>query len=175
MAESIISIKDNISILNNICAEVGININFSKCAILPIGKANYNFKNKVLRIDDNKLISFKSRVKYLGVYVTNSHADSVSIDERLNATNAVCGRLRKLLFYKGLKRHTKINILNTFALSTLLYGCCISWNLKNKDRNKLNAWFHNKLRIICNIRKNDRIFKVTPNYQALQILKSYRK
>ena len=134
----------------------GLTISLGKTEVLfqPAPKTTRSLP--VITIEGTQLKCVES-FKYLGSTISADGSLDKEITSRIQKASQALGRLRvKVLQQKGVMQTTKLKIYRAVVLSSLLYGC-ETWTLYRRHIKQLEKFHNRSLRMIMNIRWQDKI------------------
>lgn len=134
----------------------GLTISLGKTEVLVQPAPNTARPQPAIVIDGVQLKCVNS-FKYLGSTISADGSLDKEITSRIQKASQALGRLRvKVLQQKGITLSTKLKIYRAVVLSSLLYGC-ETWTLYRRHIKQLEQFHSRSLRMIMNIRWQDRI------------------
>jgi hypothetical protein len=106
---------------------------------------NTDEATKDIVLTNNSFIPFVNKFKYLGSTITTDLRDDVEIKKRIATARGAFSKLSKIFDNKKLKIDCKTQILKTFVLTALLYGC-ENWSFTEMIYQKLEVCYNDFLR-----------------------------
>ena len=134
----------------------GLKISLGKTEVMVQPAPNTTQPQPAFTIDGVQLKCVDS-FKYLGSTISADGSLDKEITSRIQKASQALGRLRvKVLQQKGITQSTKLKIYRAVVLSSLLYGC-ETWTLYRRHIKQLEQFHNRSLRMIMNIRWQDRV------------------
>ena len=123
----------------------GLLLNVKKTECMVVAKQNERLHFKLT--SKGEVIKQVTKFKYLGATITNDCKDNTEIKQRIAIAKNNFHNLRPVLSNSKIKMDTKLQIIQTYVISTLLYAC-ESWTLDAECRKRLEAfemWIYRRL------------------------------
>ena len=140
--------------LSNCCQKLGLTISCKKTkslAVLPPEQPQIQSPLPIHLLPGDEPIDVVSHFPYLGSYVQNDCGMDVEINSRICKASSAFQSLSRILWYqRKIKTNTKVRILNSVILPTLLYGLESTVLLESHVR-RLESFMIRCLRIILGI------------------------
>ena len=112
--------------LSNCCQKLGLTISCKKTkslAVLPPEQPQIQSPLPIHLVPGDEPIDVVSHFQYLGSFVQNDCGMDVEINSRICKASSAFQSLSRILWYqRKIKTNTKVRILNSMILPTLLYG-----------------------------------------------------
>jgi hypothetical protein len=113
-----------------------------------------------VELSDNTFIPSATQFRYLGSIITPDLLDDTEVKKRIITAKGAFARLSRVFGNRRLKMERKTQILKTFVLLALLYGC-ETWMVTEKIYKKLEVTYNDFLRSLLGYNR----------YQAHYVLK----
>ncbi|MDA8001968.1 MAG: reverse transcriptase domain-containing protein [Alphaproteobacteria bacterium] len=140
--------------LSNCCQKLGLTISCKKTkslAVLPPEQPQIQSPLPIHLLPGDEPIDVVSHFQYLGSFVQNDCGMDVEINSRICKASSAFQSLSRILWYqRKIKTNTKVRILNSVILPTLLYGLESTVLLESHVR-RLESFMIRCLRIILGI------------------------
>jgi hypothetical protein len=115
--------------------DIGLEINAKETKYLIMSRHQNSVQNQNTKIA-NESFETVTKLKYLGVTLTNQNDIHDEINSGLNSRNACYHSVRILLSFRLISKNLKIKIYKTVILPVVLYGC-ETWSLTLREEHNL--------------------------------------
>ena len=121
-----------------------LNVKKTECMLVSKKPASENMMDLTCKGSPIKQVD---KFKYLGRILTQDAKDITAIKVQIAKAKQVFASLRHLLVNGYLSMHKKLQLINTFVYSTLLYGC-ETWTINKEAEKKIEAlemWIYRRM------------------------------
>ena len=145
MAYTTEDVQQMLNILVNASDKMGLSLNVKKTECMVVNKERndltFELKSK------NESIKQVKQFKYLGAIISNDVKDTTEIKHRIACAKGAFHKLKTVLTNSKISLKTKLQLINTYVLSALLYAC-ESWTLDMECQKRIEAfemWIYRRL------------------------------
>ena len=145
IAHSKEKLQEMLNIIDFYSEENGLSINLKKTEGMVVGKYNNGIDNGIV-LNGNPIKQVE-HFKYLGTWITSDGKCDKEIKSRIAMAKETFYKLTNIFHNHNIRLSTKLNVLNTYVHSILLYASeC--WTLSTAMIKKLEAaemWFYRRI------------------------------
>ena len=153
MAESAEGLERNLGVMSEVLSRWELKVNWKKTKVMRLARQKGVCE---VRIGDQKLEQV-DEMKYLGVVISADERMEKEVEARIgNATRMIGGLSKVILRRNELNKNTKLKVVNTTMIPTLMYGC-EAWSLSKKLQSRVQATQMRVLRRKEGVNKKDRV------------------
>ena len=146
-------IKKNAEVLNEVMKKWKMRINRQQTKVMVVQRGGGTCH---LVVDDVEVKAMQT-TKYLGAMFNVEASCDDEIENRIGIATRMVGALRRqVIERKELSKATKLRVINTMVVSTLLYGS-ETWTLQKRHRSKIQAMEMRYLRKVEGVTRLDRV------------------
>ena len=147
IAQSKEKLQEMLNIIDQHSVENGLSINLKKTESMLVSKYQKAVDSKVGIMLQGSPIKQVENFKYLGTWISNDGKCAKKIKARIAMAKETFSKLTNIFHNHNIRLNTKLNVLNTYVYSILLYGSeC--WTLSSDMTKRLEAvemWFYRRI------------------------------
>jgi len=128
----------------------GLFLNVKKTECMVVSKNKPTSEPNMTLVSNGETIKQVEKFNYLGSMITSDARDIKAIRIQIGKAKSAFGNLKNVLMNSKISMKTKLSLVTTFVLSTLLYGC-ETWTMLKEAEDKLQAmemWIYRRLQKI---------------------------